>query len=122
VTSGPGPARRGDRGSSTLELVAAVPLLITVMLVGLQLLVTALVGVATQNAARTGARAATLGEDGRAAALGSLNEALRARARVSVVRTPTASTVVVRVRVPRVLPLLPTRMSTLSRSATMPEV
>jgi len=122
VTSGPGPARRGDRGSSTLELVAAVPLLITVMLVGLQLLVTALVGVATQNAARTGARAATLGEDGRAAALGSLNEALRARARVSVVRTPTASTAVVRVRVPRVLPLLPTRMSTLSRSATMPEV
>lgn len=113
--------RRGDRGSSSLELAAGLPLLLVALLAVVQLLLCAVGGVAAQNAARTGARTATLGQDGNTAALRSLNDGLRDDAQVRVVRTPVASTAVVRVRVPKVLPLVPDRVATMTRSATIPQ-
>jgi hypothetical protein len=100
--------------------VIGLPLLIVALLGGLQLLLTAVVAVGAQNAARTGARAASLGEDGRVAAEVALDERIRPRAVVTSTTTPDAVRVSVRVATPRLLPLVPDGLLTLTRSASMP--
>lgn len=63
---------RGDQGSMTVEFVAVVPLLILVTVLCIQGFAMVSAMEATQRAARDGARAASMGRDGRAAALAAL--------------------------------------------------
>ena len=116
------PRRRGrERGAALLEVLTVLPLTLAVVLVCVQLVLGAVCAVSAQNAARTGARAATLGQDGRSAALEALGPRLRSRSTASVVRTPGRVVAVVSLRVPRVIPFLPTSLLDLSRRAILPE-
>jgi hypothetical protein len=99
-----------EEGTASVELVAVVPFLLLAVLVAAQL---ALAGQALWSAgiaARAGARAAVVGGDAAAAARRALPSLLRDGARVS-----DTDGVVVEVRIPRLLPLLP-RLSVGSRS------
>jgi hypothetical protein len=91
-----------EEGTASVELIATVPFLLLAVLVAAQL---ALAGHSLWSAAvasRAGARAALVGGDARAAARAALPPSLRESAKVDV-----SGPVAVRVRVPRLLPLLP---------------
>jgi hypothetical protein len=95
------PARRSldaDAGQASVELVAAVPVLLLAGLVAWQLALAGHALWASANAARVGARAALVGRDARAAALSALPERLRRGARVE--RREGAVRVRVALRVP----------------------
>lgn len=92
-----------EGGTASVELIAAVPFLLLAVLVAAQL---ALAGQALWSAAvaaRAGARAALVGGDARVAARRALPLALRDSARVD-----DGDGVAVRVKIPRLLPALPT--------------
>lgn len=91
-----------EEGTASVELIATVPFLLLAVLVAAQL---ALAGHSLWSAAvasRAGARAALVGGDAREAARAALPPSLRESAKVDV-----GGLVAVRVRVPRLLPLLP---------------
>lgn len=93
----------GEEGTASVELIAVVPFLILAVLVAAQV---ALAGQALWSAsvaARAGARAALVGGDPAAVARRALPEAMRSGAEVGG-----GGPVSVRVRVPRLLPSLPT--------------
>jgi hypothetical protein len=93
---------RGEEGTASVELVAVVPLLLLAVLAAAQI---ALAGQALWSAsvaARAGARAALVGGDAEAAALGALPPALRRGAEVDG-----SDGVAVEVPMPRLLPQLP---------------
>jgi hypothetical protein len=98
------PRRGAQRGQATVELVALLPALLLVALVGWQLAVAAYAWTAAGGAARAGARAAEVGAPAREAALAALPGRLARGARVEEGRD---GGVRVRVEVPRVVPLLP---------------
>jgi hypothetical protein len=92
----------GEEGTASVELVAAIPLLLLAVLVAAQI---ALAGAALWSAgvaARAGARAALVGGDASAAAKRALPTSMRAGAEVE-----DSGGVSVRVPVPRLLPSLP---------------
>jgi len=98
VSRGP----NGEEGTASVELVAVVPFLLLAVLAAAQL---ALAGQALWSAgvaARAGARAALVGGDAGAAARRALPEPMRGGARVEE-----DGPVSVRVRVPRLLPVMP---------------
>ncbi len=91
-----------EEGTASVELIAAVPFLLLAVLVAAQL---AAVGGALWSAgvaARAGARAALVGDDGGEAARRALPSAFRSGARVSE-----GDGVAVEVPIPRLLPALP---------------
>jgi hypothetical protein len=94
----------GERGTASIELVAAVPFLLLALAVAAQI---ALAGQALWSAgvaARAGARAALVGKDPKAAARAALPEAMRRGLEVS---EGDDGAVAVRVPVPTLLPDLP---------------
>jgi hypothetical protein len=94
--------RATQKGQASVELVAALPVLVVALLVAVQL---AIVGYAFWSAgvaARAGARAAYVGGDGERAARESLPPGLRNAASVQA-----GGGVTVRVRSPSVVPGLP---------------
>jgi len=94
--------RRPDAGQASVELIAVIPALLLCVLIAAQL---GLAGEALWSAgaaARAGARAEHVGDDGVAAAKRALPGALRDGARVSA-----GPPVSVRVRVPSLIPGLP---------------
>ena len=97
-------AGHGERGTASVELVAAVPFLLLALAVAAQI---ALAGQALWSAsvaARAGARAALVGKDPKAAARRTLPEVMRDGAEVS---EDDDGTVAVKVPVPTLLPDLP---------------
>ena len=95
-------ARRGEDGQASVELIAAIPALLVLVLLAAQL---ALVGYALWSAgaaAHAGARASYVGGDGASAARSSLPAALRDDASVSERRG-----IAVRIHVPSLVPGLP---------------
>jgi len=107
--------RRSQRGSASVELLGMLPLLLIAALAAWQLLLVACTVTATQDAARTGSRAAGLGGNGAAAAVGALPAWLRSGATASG-----GPRVDLRVRVPIVLPGLTNDALTVRRSAELP--
>jgi hypothetical protein len=98
-------AGRGEKGTASVELVAAVPFLLLALAVAAQI---ALAGQALWSAsvaARAGARAALVGGDPKAAARRTLPEAMRDGAVVE--EDEGDDTVSVKVPVPTLLPHLP---------------
>lgn len=96
-----GAGHRED-GTASVELIAAVPVLLLVLLLAAQI---ALAGQALWSAgiaARAGARAALVGADAKAAARRALPPSLRRGLKVDA-----DDAVTVAVAVPRLLPLLP---------------
>lgn len=91
-----------EEGTASVELIAAVPLLLLAIAVAAQLALAGGTLWAAEIAARAGARAALVGGDARAAARGALPSALRAGAEVEE-----SDPVAVRVRVPLLVPGLP---------------
>jgi hypothetical protein len=99
---GAGDAARGEEGTASVELVAAIPFLLLGVLVAAQI---ALAGQALWSAgvaARAGARAALVGGDASAAARSALPPSMREEAEVEEGRG-----VSVRVEVPELVPALP---------------
>ncbi len=99
-------ADHGEKGTASVELVAAIPFLLLALAVAAQI---ALAGQALWSAsvaARAGARAALVGGDAKAAARRALPDAMRAGAEVSE-EADGAGGVAVTVPVPTVLPRLP---------------
>jgi len=94
---------RGERGSSSIDFVGVLPVLILVALISLQLVVAGFTLWSAAVAARAGARAAEVGTDAKAAALRSLPGPLRSDAEVD----RRAGLVSAKVPIPRLLPLLP---------------
>ncbi len=94
---------RPARGQSTVELLAVLPLLVALLLGAAQCVVLGWALVEAHDAARTAARAATLGGDGPAAARAALPVSLRRAARVSA----SDAGLVVEVRAPRLVPAAP---------------
>lgn len=76
--------RGGQRGQAAIELVAMLPLVLVVALVGAQLLAVGYASVLAGNAAEAGALALAGGGDVRAAARAALPGWSRARARVEM--------------------------------------
>jgi TadE-like protein len=93
-----------QRGQAALELVALLPALVLVALLGWQLAVAGYAWTVASGAARAGARAQEVGAPARTAALASLPGRYARGARVDSARD---GAVRVRVAVPRVVPLLP---------------
>jgi hypothetical protein len=91
-----------EEGTASVELIATVPFLLLAVLVAAQFALAGHSLWAAAVASRAGARAALVGGDARAAARSALPPSLRERAKIDV-----SGTVAVRVRVPRLLPLLP---------------
>jgi hypothetical protein len=98
------PRRHGQRGQSSVELLALLPALVLLGLLGWQLAVAGYAWTLAGGAARAGARAAVVGAPPSAAALAALPGRHAEGARVGVLGD---GRVRVRVRVPRVLPLVP---------------
>ena len=103
---------RDDRGSSAVELVGALPVVVVVVLVALQALAGVYATQATNQAVRDGARAQSLGQPVDVAVERSLPGGLT----VERIGYP-AGGVELEVRVPRVLPGLDL---TVTREAFMP--
>jgi pilus assembly protein CpaE len=97
------PRHRDQRGQAALELVALLPALILVALLGWQLALAAHAWTAAGGAPRAAARAAEVGAPAREAALAALPGGYTRGARVDA----EARRVRVRVGVPVVLPFLP---------------
>jgi uncharacterized protein (UPF0333 family) len=76
------PRRRTQRGQASVELVALLPLIALVTLIGWQLVVAGQAVWLSASAARSAARAAALGADPAAAARRALPTGLRAGVRV----------------------------------------
>jgi len=99
---GAGDAAHGEKGTASVELVAAIPFLLLGILVAAQI---ALAGQALWSAsvaARAGARAALVGGDASAAARSALPPSMRDGAEVEE-----ESGISVRVEVPRLIPSIP---------------
>jgi hypothetical protein len=97
--------RRDGRGSATVELAAAIPLLVAVTLAMVGVIVVARDAVLAQGAAREGAREAALGGDqARAAAAARAAVPAGRGVRVSVTPLPSGLVRVEVVLVARVLP------------------
>jgi hypothetical protein len=95
--------RAGDeRGQASVELVAAIPLVLVVTLIVAQLAVAGYALWSAGAAARAGARADYVGGDGAAAARRSLPSPLRSGASIT-----DSDGVSVRVKAPALLPGLP---------------
>jgi hypothetical protein len=110
--------RQGQRGSASLELLGYLPILLLLLLAGIQLFLAASTAASAADAARAGARAASKGNPGATGvAINALSPGLRDRASA----VPQGERFVVTVDVPVVLPPLQHRV-TLTRSATMPFV
>jgi hypothetical protein len=92
----------GDEGTASVELIAAVPLLLLAVLAAAQIGIAGAALWSAGVAARAGARAALVGGDAAAAARRALPTAMRDGARVD-----DADGVSVEVAVPRLLPELP---------------
>jgi Flp pilus assembly protein TadG len=107
--------RRGDSGVASLEVVALYPLLVLFGAFALQVGAAMWTVTATNEAVRTAARAASLGEDPYAAAARSLPDSMNIVAFSS--SGGTEHTVRMQVRVPRVSPLPP---FTVTRDAVLP--
>jgi hypothetical protein len=93
---------RREDGTASIELIAVVPFLLLAVLVAAQI---GLAGQALWSAgiaARAAARAAVVGEDAEAAARRTLPPSLREGAEVTE-----ADGLSVRVRIPRLLPVIP---------------
>ena len=103
-----------DRGSAVLEFVLAIPVLIVVMLAVLQTVALLSATSATNQAARDGARAYSLGRGVDAAVRASLPNGLEPR-RIS---TGPDGTVAVTVDARRIAPFMPTLSVT--RTVAMP--
>lgn len=73
-----------DAGTSSLEFVALMPVLLLVVAGVWQILLIASVATAAENAARTGSRAQTLGRDGSAVALEALSPWMQDQARAVI--------------------------------------
>lgn len=97
--------RLGGRGSATVELAAAIPLLVAVTLAMVGVIVVARDHVLAQGAAREGAREAALsGDHARAAAAARAAVPARRGVRVSVTAVPPSRVRVEVVLIARVLP------------------
>jgi hypothetical protein len=96
--------RRAQRGQAAVELVALLPVLILVALVGWQLAVAGYSWTIASGAARAAARAGEVGAPARAAALAVMPGRYARGARVDA---GADGSVRVRVTVPRVVPILP---------------
>ena len=107
--------RGAERGSASVELLGMLPLLLLAALAAWQLLLVACTVTAAQDAARTGSRAAGLGANGAAQAVGALPAWLRPGASVSG-----GQRLEVRVRVPIVLPGFTTDSLTVRGTAELP--
>ena len=92
----------GVSGQASVELIAAVPVIVVASLVAVQLVVAGWAVWSAENAARAGARAAHIGRDGGLAARRALPERLRRGAQVTG-----KDEVRVRVRVPRITAAAP---------------
>jgi len=110
------PWSRPEHGQASVELMGVLPVLLIFGLLAWQLLYTLDVAGATADAARTGSRAAGLGGDGRAAAMGALPETVRQGAVVEV----NGEEVSVEVEVPLLVTSLRTGLITVSDSAELP--
>ena len=95
---------RAQRGQAAVELVALLPLLILVALVGWQLAVAGYSWTVASGAARAAVRAAEVGAPARAAALAVMPGRCARGARVDA---GADGSVRVRVAVPAVVPLVP---------------
>jgi Flp pilus assembly protein TadG len=95
--------RQRQRGQASVELVAAVPVLLAVLVALLQLTVVGCSLWSAAAAARAGARAAFVDGDPRAAALSAIPEALDPDASVRAA----GGTVDVTIHAPSLLPALP---------------
>jgi hypothetical protein len=94
--------RRGEDGQASVELVAAIPVLLVATLVVAQLAVAGYALWSAGAAARAGARAGYVGGNAEAAARRSLPDPLRRGARIE-----DAGGVEVRVRAPALIPGIP---------------
>jgi len=95
---------KGDRGTASIELIAAIPVVILALLVSAQIAVAGHALWAAGIASRAGARAVLTGKPARGAAERSLPPGLRDGIDVS---ESGAGTVKVGVRIPKLLPVLP---------------
>jgi len=102
---------RGDRGSSTIEVLGIVPVVVVLVLCLIQVCFFAYAVLGANQAARDGARAASLGRSAAVAVDRSLPGALDASV------TTAGERVAVRVPVPRVQPF---PQLVVERDATMP--
>jgi TadE-like protein len=103
------PRRRGQRGQTLVELVALLPAIVLVTLVGWQMAVAGYAWTVAGGAARAGARASEVGAPAPEAALATIPGRLGEGAEVAIVAggADGRERVRVRLRIPRVLPLVP---------------
>lgn len=106
---------RTERGSASVELLGMFPLLLIAALAAWQLLLVGAAATAAQDAARTGSRAAGLGANGAAQAVGALPGWLRPGATASG-----GQRIALRVRVPIIVPGLTSDALTVTRVAELP--
>jgi hypothetical protein len=108
--------RPGERGQGSIELIAAVPLVLLVALVLAQVLAVGYASVLAGNAAEAGALALAGGGDARAAARTALPGWSRARGEVAVKH----GEVTVRLRPPALLAALSRRLELHAHAAVEP--
>jgi hypothetical protein len=109
-----------DRGTAALEAAALLPIVLFVGTLLLQLGVAVWTTVAADTAARSAARAVTLGRDGVAAANSSLPGSLRVSpSNIDILQGTDDVRVTLRLNIPRVS-LLP--VFTVQRDAVMPDI
>ncbi len=119
---------RRDHGAVATEFMAFLPLMIIAALAAWQVLIAASTANIAANAARTGSRAASLGEDGEAAALDALDDWVRDGARAEAGRNPGCdddasdggTRIVVCLHVPIVFPGLTVDALQVRRAAELP--
>ena len=109
---------RRSRGSASIEMLALTPMLILVAMAMLQVGLAAYAVLATGDAARAAARAASLHQDPQAAASASLPGGLSLKS-VSGGQNGDAQTWTARVNVPRVFPI---SIGPVSKTVSMPDI
>jgi len=105
--------RRGEHGQASVELVAAVPIMLLLGLVSLQLLAVGYAAVLAGGAAEAGALALAAGGEPKEGARAALPGWSRARARVSA----DLDSVEVRLRPPSPLPAVSRRFEVTAKAA-----
>jgi hypothetical protein len=105
--------RPGERGQASLELLAALPLVLLIALAVAQVMAVGYASVLAGNAAEAGALALAGGGDARAAARAALPGWSRARGQVSV----KGGEVTVHLRPPALLPVLSKRLELRAHAA-----